>query len=134
MEDLISRQAVLDLVRGMKRWCVRSEDGKFNNVGLLYDDLMFGLDRLPSVTPKQNWIPVSERLPEVKYDYLGNNISDYVLLWVKKGDYETYKVGYFSPPNRFDAITSDGWFISVCALKDVIAWMPIPKPYKESED
>ena len=48
-------------MRGLTRWCVRSEDGKFNNVGLLYDDVMFGLDRLPSVTPKQKmgrWIKV----------------------------------------------------------------------------
>lgn len=52
-EDAISRQAVMDFIRGLTRWCVRSEDGKFNNVGLLYDDVMFGLDRLPSVTPKQ---------------------------------------------------------------------------------
>ena len=52
-DDAISRQAVMDFIRGLTRWCVRSEDGKFNNVGLLYDDVMFGLDRLPSVTPKQ---------------------------------------------------------------------------------
>lgn len=51
-EDAIDRQAVLDLMRGLTRWCVRSEDGKFNNVGLLYDDVMFGIDRLPSVTPQ----------------------------------------------------------------------------------
>ena len=57
--DAISRQAVLDLMRGLTRWCVRSEDGKWNNVGLLYDDVMFGIDRLPSVTPQQKkgrWI------------------------------------------------------------------------------
>ena len=57
--DAISRQAVLDLMRGLTRWCVRSEDGKWNNVGLLYDDVMFGIDELPSVTPQQRtgrWI------------------------------------------------------------------------------
>ena len=51
-EDAISRQAVLDAMRGLTRWCVRSEDGKFNNVGLLYDDVMFGIDKLPPVTPQ----------------------------------------------------------------------------------
>ena len=57
--DAISRQAVIDLMRGLTRWCVRSEDGKWKNVGLLYDDVMFGIDRLPSVTPQQRtgrWI------------------------------------------------------------------------------
>lgn len=53
MSDLISRQAAYDLIRSLTRWCVRSEGGKFNNVGLLYDDVMFGIDRLSSVTPKQ---------------------------------------------------------------------------------
>ena len=59
MGDCISRQAVMNLMRGLTRWGVRSEDGKFNNVGLLYDDVMFGLDRLPSITPKPktgHWI------------------------------------------------------------------------------
>ena len=60
--DLISRQAVLELVRSLTRWCVRSEDGKFNNVGLLYDDVMFGIDKLPSVNPVSNIsIQITER-------------------------------------------------------------------------
>lgn len=69
-EDAISRQTVMDFIRGLTRWCVRSEDGKFNNVGLLYDDVMFGLDRLPSVTPKQrtgHWIKVDDEEP-IAYD------------------------------------------------------------------
>ena len=52
-DDLISRQAVFDLIRSLTRWCVRSENGKFNNVGLLYDDVMFGVDKLPSVNPQE---------------------------------------------------------------------------------
>jgi hypothetical protein len=46
--DLISRESVKDLIRGLTKWGVRSQDGKFENVGLLYDDVMFGIDRLPS--------------------------------------------------------------------------------------
>lgn len=61
--DAISRQAVLNLMRGLTRWCIRSEDGKWKNVGLLYDDVMFGIDRLPSVTPQPKmgrWIQKEE--------------------------------------------------------------------------
>lgn len=62
-EDAISRQDAHNLMRSLTRWCVRSEDGKFNNVGLLYDDVMFGIDKLPSVTPsrhKGRWIDREE--------------------------------------------------------------------------
>jgi hypothetical protein len=55
--DCISREAVKYFVRSLSRWCVRSEDGKFNNVGLLYDDVMFGIDRLPSVNPQKPICP-----------------------------------------------------------------------------
>ena len=69
-EDAISRQAVLNLMRGLTRWCIRSEDGKWKNVGLLYDDVMFGIDKLSSVTPQQRtgqWIEVIDET-----DSLGN--------------------------------------------------------------
>ena len=60
-EDAVSRQAALNLMRSFTRWCVRSQDGKFDNVGLLYDDVMFGIAKLPSVQPKPKtgrWIDV----------------------------------------------------------------------------
>lgn len=112
-EDAISRQTVMDFIRGLTRWCVRSEDGKFNNVGLLYDDVMFGLDRLPSVTPKQRWIPVHERLPE-----------EYCLFCDIDGDvfYGHIYDGRWWAEGQDDRI------------KNVIAWMPLPEPYKEENE
>lgn len=56
-DDCISREAVKYFVRSLSRWYVRSEDGKFTNVGLLYDDVMFGIDRLPSVNPQKPICP-----------------------------------------------------------------------------
>ena len=47
------------------------------------------------------WIPVSERLPEVRYDKCGNLISNEVIIWCEKdsegGEYEWYDVGFFRP-------------------------------------
>lgn len=75
-EDAISRQTVLNLMRSLTRWCIRSEDGKFDNVGLLYDDVMFGIDMLPSVTPQEpkigHWIEVIDEI-----DSLGNKTWHY---------------------------------------------------------
>lgn len=58
-EDCISRKAVNDFIRSLPKWYVKSEDGKFINYGLLYDDVMFGIDQLPLTTPKEKigkWI------------------------------------------------------------------------------
>ncbi len=54
--DLISRKAVKDLIRGLTKWSVKSQDRKYENVGLLYDDVMFGIDRLPSAEKTAEWI------------------------------------------------------------------------------
>lgn len=147
-DDAISRQAVLNLMRGLTRWCIRSEDGKFNNVGLLYDDVMFGIDKLPSVTPQQRtgrwiqkeeeepkWIPVSERLPEeskkclvvFKGGYVGIMCYASDLYGVDEYDFcdEKGKAGWFDYDRELGHYSRD----------DVIAWLPLPLPYKaESEE
>lgn len=61
------------------------------------------------------WIPVSERLPEMSEDIL-------ILL----DDYKNMSVGHYD-------ITDGEWYADV-PFYDVVAWMPLPKPYKEGKE
>ena len=83
------------------------------------------VDEQPAIEPerKTGWIPCSERLPEdgrqvlvyarsvhfalAKYDELRNADGSYSMQWV----------------------TFDAWK-PFYTIKEVIAWMPLPEPYK----
>lgn len=65
------------------------------------------------------WIPVSERLPEEESDVLVCNAN---------GDIELSR-GSYSTEIKDDFI----WYTSGWRFGKVIAWMPLPRPYKESE-
>jgi len=82
-----------------------------------FDALWDIVAKMPSVTPTE-WIPVSERLPE--------NRNQEVLISLEWGiDIGRYSDGEWHSEwiNHYD----DG---------NVLAWMPLPKPYEpqESED
>ena len=62
------------------------------------------------------WIPVSERMPE----------KDEVVLITNKW-HEVDKALYIGD-EMFDII------INYLQKEEVVAWMPLPQPYKESED
>jgi hypothetical protein len=70
------------------------------------------LAEAPSVTPEPHWIPVTERLPEEDGRYL--------VCGAKGGIYHANYRG--------------GWWTQVgCGGKlvpSVVAWMPLPEPYK----
>ena len=51
-EDCISREEVKNMIRKLTKWSVKKE--QWVNVGLLYDDVMFGIDKIPSVQPSYN--------------------------------------------------------------------------------
>ena len=66
---------------------------------------------------KQRWIPVSERLPEEETT---------VLICTDQGDIDASRIFSYS----------DGtweWFASSWCYGEIIAWMPLPEPYIESE-
>ena len=110
MNDLISRQAAIDSV------CENCE--YFKN-----EDVIQSIKEIPSA---QQWIPCSERLPEngrqvlvfarsvhfalAKYDEMREADGKYKKQWV----------------------TFDAWK-PFYTIKDVIAWMPLPEPYKEGD-
>ena len=75
------------------------------------------LKELKQLREQTRWISVSERLPKIQ------NYSDYYLVTLKSG---VVNIAMF--------IECDGkhWWTS---YSDVIAWMPLPEPYKaESEE
>ena len=77
------------------------------------------IEDAPSVTParpKSEWIPVSERLPEVGIDVLICNMYGAIYLSHR-----------LSTNSYFDELGNK--------IKKIRAWMPLPEPYKaESEE
>lgn len=103
MDDLISRQAAIDVVSDLY-WM----DERLLKFKKEIDATFDKINNLPSAQPEPQWIPVSERLPEY---------GTQVLAIHKDGDYELNHV----------IDEEDGeWF-----LNGVIAWMPLPEPYEE---
>lgn len=89
-----------------------------NNISKIVELLLADLEQ----DEKENgWIPVSERLPEIKMDYKECYlVTDGRFCWMAY--YTSEKEWIFADctncKNKID------W-------TDIIAWMPLPEPYKE---
>ena len=84
-----------------------------------------GVKKGASTNRPQEWIPCSERMP---------NDSDDVLITIKGNNFVsdgTY-AGYYS--NRWWYMCEDGEVTDVPILANVIAWMPLPEPWKGADD
>lgn len=87
--------------------------------------------------PEQRWIPCSERLPEEDGEYL--------VLYYTHSKYKPYVYDVISFANDLyqideyyfpDKKGQKGWFYcdrdyGYCEDNSVLAWMPLPEPYKE---
>ena len=121
---------------------VQHEDGTFSAYDYTYDVVIHCeteeeqkkvIERLKST----NWIPVSERLPEDEKEYLVTLEKVYgkpeklygIANYLKFGDagyWNEKKYGYL----EWDKY-SDGH--GGTKMYKVIAWMPLPEPYKEDQ-
>lgn len=129
-EDCVSRQAVIEYLKG----CDAELGHDIENEAVVEDIL-----EMPPVTPTQRWIPVNERLPKdlepVNITWVTHN-PDYANITDKPftatGVYFNGQWYWWSTSctdilaeyshNYDDVIDND---------IEVIAWMPLPRPYKE---
>ena len=112
MNDTISRQDAIDEVCEMMYKCFGADEEEL-------DAIEVTLHELPSAEPR--WIPVSERLPKPN-ETVGRVLKHYLVQDI----YGDMLVGIWDGVN---------WQMS-CSIEvidDVIAWRPLPKPYKEGE-
>lgn len=114
MDDLISRQSAIDAVRkGCQEW-----------LGI-FQRCEENIKALPSTQPEQRWIPCSERLPE---NVEAGEEYPLVIFCTDKrsyfGFYEYYRGG------QWWNYTADEDYL----VEGVIAWMPLPEPYREVEE
>ena len=81
----------------------------------------------PSAQPEQRWIPCSERLPEN---------GRQVLVYARSVHYALAKYDEMREADgtyKKQWVTFDAWK-PFYTIKEVIAWMPLPEPYREEGD
>ena len=77
--------------------------------GADYEDLCEFIDKQPTIQPEPHWIPVTERLPDENGAYLCQEKQGFLYVDTWNGEY---------------------WDCAERAYGTVIAWMPLPEPYK----
>lgn len=111
MDDLISRQAAMAYPLSWEHYDKEHGDRKFICGVESYREY---IESLPSA---QQWIPCSERLPDLEEEVLVDYHGRVRLASLTKND-EEYP--WYFIVSRFNA-----------KLETVKAWMPLPSPYRE---
>lgn len=154
--DLIDRQAVIDLLKQMRKdgdmvpWEGKDVFARIRKLPSaqpeeialhesctdcpLYDNDRHSCPRfnkvipetLREVQPEQQWIPVTERLPEDSDYHDFWETPDGAVMWCK-GTGEIGVGWYYESTKNWCDLWDNG-------VRDVIAWMPLPTPWEGGQD
>ena len=136
MSRLIDADALIDNLNGMIA---------VSPTGYIHGDTVEDMiSDAPTIEPEPHWIPCSERLPE--------DLEEVNVTWVNHSP-EPYYDFVKDKPFTASAVYYRGkwyWYSSVCAdilaeygkndtdkidgAIEITAWMPLPEPYKESDE
>ena len=140
MNDYISRQAAIDAANKIIERDTSGSNAVVNAM-IAWSEY---IRTLPSAQPEQRWIPCSERLPEdirpVIVTWKNTDPKSYYQYIVGKHFTGTacYKNGkwYWYSSTTEDMLAEYGRYDSeeFDEAIECIAWMPLPKAYKEDSD
>lgn len=151
-EDVVSRQAVLDLiadydlsmghvVRGIHALpSVTPQEPKIVQIA----EIKYDKDKLKelvnkavlTVTPQEpRWIPCSEKKPNKGGEYLlwGKICDDDEEEYCFLGDYYEFEEKFGIEKSNYDPHTLGFLDTEIEEYYSVVAWMPLPKPYEPQE-
>lgn len=116
--DSISRQKAINTVKKMRAVCDTDSIEDYEAL------LETAIEALPSAQSEPQWIPCSERLPHGSCSDLVN-----VSIHDDSGDtpFDYTSCGW---------VTTDGeyWIVDNEINNHVVAWMPLPEPYKGEQE
>lgn len=123
MNDTISRQAAIDVLRMDIDIIPYAKAREYARA--VIETVCNRLEHLPTTQPEQ-WIPVSERLPEEPFGCLVTVCDTEPMTMAEFPNILPYFVGWDGEQWN----DADG---EQCPF-EVIAWMPLPEPYKEKDN
>lgn len=150
-DDAVSRKAVLDIVKFEDKWLSAAKSNNANT-DIAFNGIRVKVKNLPSITATQDWIPCSDKLPELDVN-IGTLRKP---IMVSKPVYISYHIPYL-PEDCICPIpcylhNNGHWYIDSDTLKEwvnlddyddgtdqplqseVTAWKPLPESYKEEEE
>lgn len=147
-DDLISRKALKKVITA--NHYLLSAKHNSTDYGMFTTGIIEAIDNAPTIEVRDNfdvgyvqgledgrkekthgdWIPVSERFPDNETEVL-IQCSQSMMVGYHIFDYTIYPFGH-------EDLNETGWYDSIddyiCGDDEVIAWMPLPEPYKEEEN
>lgn len=118
MDDTISRQEAIDVLMEIL--------DRPNHAEFLYtDEICKALNNLPSIQPEQQWMPCSKELPKTDKWRTEFNVTTETGM-VRSMDWENTIV-------RGEPVSRWIWQGRISPW-EVVAWMPLPEPYKGADD
>ena len=123
MDRLISEQAVIESIEFFQM-----NPQHFDFVNLIDD-----IKDIPSAEPR--WIPVSERLPEVNQRVLVTSYGRVCYAMMTSADGNSGHPVFRLQDSLNERVVCETTVHSEFTTSRIIAWMPLPEPYKaESEE
>lgn len=111
--ELIERQAAIDALGTITMY----------KGSIPHDTAVMKIEQLPSAQPNQRWTPVAEGLPEKKEKKY----------WICTDSKYQCQAKWTNDRYGFGRLSEYWGWVGIPQYTTVVAWMPLPEPYKEEK-